>query len=104
MYHHICQRLVNTSKNAGLIKRSVLLPYIDLQQSASYRFLTTTMTLANKKIAVVLSGSGVYDGTEIHEAAACLAAITRHGAIPIAYSLDKPQHHAIAHNCGEGLY
>ncbi len=29
------------------------------------------------KIAVVLSGCGVYDGAEVHESAACLAAITR---------------------------
>ena len=31
----------------------------------------------SKKIAVVLSGCGVYDGSEVHEASACLAAITR---------------------------
>ena len=60
------------------------------------------MTASSKKVAVVLSGSGVYDGTEIHEAAACFAALTRQGATPVAYSIDKAQHHAIAHNSGAG--
>ena len=32
------------------------------------------------KIAVVLSGCGVYDGSEIHETAAAMAALTRAGA------------------------
>ena len=32
------------------------------------------------KVAVVLAGCGVYDGTEVHEAAATLAALSRHGA------------------------
>ena len=104
MYRQICQRLLNTSKSTGLLQTSVLLQKSALHKSETHRFITTTMTLANKKVAVVLSGSGVYDGTEINEAAACLAALTRHGAIPIAYSLDKTQHHVIAHNCGEGLY
>jgi enhancing lycopene biosynthesis protein 2 len=37
-------------------------------------------------VAVVLSGCGVYDGSEIHEAAACLAAITRHNAEPVVFA------------------
>lgn len=65
------------------------------------RLLGTSMSLANKKVAVVLSGCGVYDGSEIHEASACFAALSRHGATPIAYSLDKEQHHVIAHNSGQ---
>jgi hypothetical protein len=35
------------------------------------------------QVAVVLSGCGVYDGTEVHEAAAILAAITRHNGQPV---------------------
>jgi enhancing lycopene biosynthesis protein 2 len=35
------------------------------------------------QVAVVLAGCGVYDGTEVHEAAAILAAITRHGGRPV---------------------
>ena len=40
----------------------------------------------SKKVAVVLSGCGVYDGSEIHEAAACMAAITRHGGHPVVFA------------------
>jgi enhancing lycopene biosynthesis protein 2 len=36
--------------------------------------------LADEKIGVVLSGCGVYDGTEIHEAVITLLAIARSGA------------------------
>lgn len=34
-----------------------------------------------KKIGVVLSGCGVYDGSEIHEAVLTLLAIDRNGAL-----------------------
>lgn len=36
-----------------------------------------TMT---KRVAVILSGCGVYDGTEIHEASAVLVHLSRAGA------------------------
>jgi len=40
----------------------------------------------SKKIAVVLSGCGVYDGSEVHEASACLAAITRNNIEPVVFA------------------
>ncbi|XP_071449433.1 glutamine amidotransferase-like class 1 domain-containing protein 3, mitochondrial [Hetaerina americana] len=49
------------------------------------------------KIAVVLSGSGVYDGSEIHEACATLSHITREGAEPICYAPDVQQMHVVNH-------
>ena len=68
------------------------------------RLLNTTLPREkDRNVAVILSGCGVYDGSEIHEAAACLAALTRHGATPIAYSVNKDQHHVVAHNIGQGL-
>ena len=42
-------------------------------------------------VAVVLSGNGVYDGTEVHEAAAAVAALTRGGAKPIFVAPDANQ-------------
>lgn len=33
-----------------------------------------------KRVAVILSGCGVYDGTEIHEASAVLVHLSRAGA------------------------
>merc|ERR1719500_2586303 len=40
----------------------------------------STSSALQAKIAVVLSGCGVYDGSEIHETAAAMAALTRGGA------------------------
>ncbi|XP_040566712.1 glutamine amidotransferase-like class 1 domain-containing protein 3, mitochondrial [Lepeophtheirus salmonis] len=57
-------------------------------------------TMSTGKIGVVLSGSGVYDGSEIHEASATLVALTRAGKTPVVYSLDKDQAHVIDHSKG----
>jgi len=103
MHLQNCLRLINTSNQAGLLKTTATLQKSILNHRNSNRFWSTTMTASSKKVAVVLSGSGVYDGTEIHEAAACFAALTRQGATPVAYSIDKAQHHAIAHNSGAEL-
>lgn len=54
-----------------------------------------------KKIAVILSGCGVYDGTEIHEAVLTLYAISRHGAHYDCFAPDIPQHHVINHLTGK---
>lgn len=54
-----------------------------------------------KKIAVILSGCGVYDGAEIHEAAMTLLAIARHGAEYQCFAPDIPQYHVVNHTNGE---
>ncbi|VDY37710.1 Enhancing lycopene biosynthesis protein 2 [Salmonella enterica subsp. enterica serovar Daytona] len=56
-----------------------------------------------KKIGVVLSGCGVYDGTEIHEAVLTLLAISRSGAQAICFAPDKPQADVINHLTGEAM-
>ncbi len=56
-----------------------------------------------KKIGVVLSGCGVYDGTEIHEAVLTLLAIARSGAQAICFAPDKPQADVINHLTGEAM-
>jgi enhancing lycopene biosynthesis protein 2 len=53
------------------------------------------------RVAVVLSGCGVYDGSEIHEASACLVHLSRHGADVSMFAPDKPQLHVINHLKGE---
>ncbi len=53
------------------------------------------------KIAVVLSGCGVYDGAEVHESAACLAAISRQGFEPAIFAPDKEQAHVVDHATGQ---
>ncbi|AZG71371.1 isoprenoid biosynthesis glyoxalase ElbB [Shewanella livingstonensis] len=54
-----------------------------------------------KKIAVLLSGCGVFDGTEIHEAVLTLLAITRAGAHYQCFAPDITQMHVVNHLTGE---
>lgn len=56
-----------------------------------------------KKIAVVLSGSGVFDGSEIHEAVMTLLAIQQQGASYQCFAPNIPQHHVINHISGEEM-
>ncbi|MDA8405233.1 MAG: isoprenoid biosynthesis glyoxalase ElbB [Desulfobacteraceae bacterium] len=54
-----------------------------------------------KKIGVLLSGCGVYDGSEIHEAVITLLALDRHGAKSICMAPDIVQYHVVNHLTGE---
>lgn len=54
-----------------------------------------------KRIGVILSGCGVYDGSEIHEAVITLLAIDRAGAEAVCMAPDIPQMHVINHLSGE---
>ncbi|XP_052600510.1 glutamine amidotransferase-like class 1 domain-containing protein 3, mitochondrial [Peromyscus eremicus] len=53
------------------------------------------------RVALVLSGCGVYDGTEIHEASAILVHLSRGGAEVQIFAPDVPQMHVIDHTKGE---
>lgn len=59
--------------------------------------------MANNKlrIGVVLSGCGVYDGAEIHEAVCTLLAIDRAGAEAVCYAPNVAQAHVIDHTTGQ---
>ncbi|MEF8849012.1 MAG: isoprenoid biosynthesis glyoxalase ElbB [Candidatus Thermoplasmatota archaeon] len=50
-----------------------------------------------KKIAVVLAGCGVKDGSEIHESVITLLQLKKHNLDYQCFSLDKKQHHVIDH-------
>jgi enhancing lycopene biosynthesis protein 2 len=54
-----------------------------------------------KRIGVILSGCGVYDGSEIHEAVITLLAIDRAGAEAVCMAPNIPQMHVINHLAGE---
>ncbi|WP_206483251.1 isoprenoid biosynthesis glyoxalase ElbB [Thalassotalea sp. G2M2-11] len=54
-----------------------------------------------KKIAIILSGSGVYDGSEIHESVLTLLAIEQKGASYRCFAPNIEQHHVINHLNGE---
>lgn len=59
------------------------------------------MTTAQTTIAVVLAGSGVYDGSEIHEAVLTLLALARKGVAVQCFAPNSPQHHVINHLTGQ---
>ncbi len=52
------------------------------------------------RVAVILSGCGVYDGSEIHESVLAMLELHRHGAEIICTAPDVPQHHVIDHRTG----
>lgn len=54
-----------------------------------------------KKIGVVLSGCGVYDGAEIHESVITLLAIDRAGAEAVCMAPNVDQLHVINHLTGQ---
>jgi enhancing lycopene biosynthesis protein 2 len=53
-----------------------------------------------KKVGVVLSGCGVYDGAEIHESVITLLALDRHGADAVICAPDVAQMHVVNHLTG----
>jgi len=53
------------------------------------------------RVAVILSGCGVFDGSEIHEAAATLLALDRAGAEVVVAAPDIEQMHVVDHQAGE---
>jgi hypothetical protein len=57
-------------------------------------------SIMSTKVAVVLSGCGVYDGSEIHEASAVLVHLSRAGASVSMFAPDKKQMHVIDHTNG----
>lgn len=56
-----------------------------------------------KKVAVVLSGSGVYDGSEIQEAVFALLCIAQKGANYQCFAPDIKQHHVVNHLTGDEM-
>ncbi|MEO5364613.1 MAG: isoprenoid biosynthesis glyoxalase ElbB [Magnetococcus sp. DMHC-8] len=57
--------------------------------------------MAKKQVGVVLSGCGVYDGAEIHEATLTLYFLDRAGAQAVCMAPNIAQHHVINHFSGE---
>ncbi len=59
--------------------------------------------MSQNKILVLLSGSGVYDGSEIHESVLTLLAIQEAGATYQCAAPNIIQHHVIDHTSGEEM-
>ncbi|WP_417598683.1 isoprenoid biosynthesis glyoxalase ElbB [Oceanospirillum sp.] len=56
-----------------------------------------------KKIAVILSGCGVFDGAEIFEATLTLLHLDRHNVNVTCFAPDIEQHHVVNHRTGEEM-
>jgi enhancing lycopene biosynthesis protein 2 len=56
-----------------------------------------------KCVGVLLSGCGVFDGTEIHEAVLTLLALDRSGAEIVCAAPDVRQHHVVNHISSEEM-
>ena len=55
------------------------------------------------RIAVILAGNGVFDGSEIHEATMSLYAISKQGGTYEIFAPNIEQHHVINHLTGEEM-
>lgn len=80
--------------------------------SGALRELTVTSYLSRSlhlsgaamaKVALVLSGCGVYDGSEVHEASACLVHLSRASASVSMFAPNATQMHVIDHTNGEPM-
>lgn len=59
--------------------------------------------MAGPKIGVLLSGCGVFDGTEIHEGVFTLYQLEKNGAEAVCIAPDMDQHHVLDHRNGNEL-
>jgi enhancing lycopene biosynthesis protein 2 len=55
------------------------------------------------KFGILLSGCGVYDGSEIHETTMAMLAVEEAGHEYQCYSIDQNQHHVINHLTGDEM-
>lgn len=59
--------------------------------------------MSQPKVAVILAGSGVFDGSEIHEATMALYAISKQGGTYEIFAPNIEQHHVVNHLTGEEM-
>ena len=85
-----------TVEAVGLTPR-VFLPRSGRGLSAAAPLRRLSTAAPKGQIAVVLSGSGVYDGSECTEAVAALVHVSRAGYTPVCFAPDKEQHHVVDH-------
>ncbi|GMI30503.1 hypothetical protein TrRE_jg11749, partial [Triparma retinervis] len=65
--------------------------------------LSRTLTRSQKKVALILSGCGVYDGSEATEAVSALIHLSAAKAKVTCYAPDKDQMHVVNHTNGEEM-
>ncbi|XP_072914368.1 glutamine amidotransferase-like class 1 domain-containing protein 3, mitochondrial [Hemitrygon akajei] len=57
--------------------------------------------MAKKRVVVILSGCGVYDGSEVHESSAVMVHLSRAGAEVQLYAPNVKQMHVVNHLSGQ---
>eukprot|EP01017_Pseudomicrothorax_dubius_P005339 TRINITY_DN11324_c0_g1_i3.p1 TRINITY_DN11324_c0_g1~~TRINITY_DN11324_c0_g1_i3.p1 ORF type:complete len:224 (-),score=52.89 TRINITY_DN11324_c0_g1_i3:35-706(-) len=70
---------------------------------ASYESLQRREFKKFKKAAIVLSGCGVYDGSEINEAISIMISLSQHNVAYQCFAPNKDQFHTINHLKGEEI-
>ncbi|XP_038155097.1 glutamine amidotransferase-like class 1 domain-containing protein 3A, mitochondrial [Cyprinodon tularosa] len=80
---------------------SVIKPPLSSSLTYSVSPTTPVQVIMAKSVAVILSGCGVYDGTEIHEASAVLVHLSRAGAKVQMFAPDADQMHVVNHCVGK---
>merc|ERR1712018_230242 len=94
-------RLNNINMMSLFLQRSSIISTFASKQLFRCAMYSTGAT--QPKIAVILSGAGVYDGTEVHEASACLVHLSRAGAECTMFAPNIAQMHALDHTTGKEL-
>uniref|UniRef100_A0A3Q4BVS2 Uncharacterized protein n=1 Tax=Mola mola TaxID=94237 RepID=A0A3Q4BVS2_MOLML len=87
-----------TSPEKSLLKYLNSLQTLNFLSRGGCSLLTLTTV---KRVAVVLAGCGVYDGSEIHEASAVLVHLSRGGASVNMFAPNVDQMHVINHLAGQ---
>lgn len=59
--------------------------------------------MRSKKVAVILAGCGVFDGSEIFETTLTLLYLDRHNAEVTCFAPDIDQHHVLNHRTGDEM-
>ncbi|XP_036850761.2 glutamine amidotransferase-like class 1 domain-containing protein 3, mitochondrial isoform X2 [Manis javanica] len=81
--------------------RALLAPRLAASALAPRATLHGSAPRPGTRVALVLSGCGVYDGTELHEASAVLVHLSRGGAEVQIFAPDIPQMHVVDHTKGQ---
>ena len=72
-------------------------------KSGDINAMNKEIDMTTKKVAVILSGCGVYDGAEIHESVITLLRLDQRGAKVQCFAPDIAQLHVINHLTGEPM-
>lgn len=104
--HHVPIVSIDQHQPLSILKHSSHATHVYPRQSSRLNFIArryttaaspTPSTTPNKKVAVVLSGCGVYDGSEIHEAVSVLVHLSRSGVDAKCFAPDIAQTDLINH-------